>query len=116
MARSLVLAYWQTRRVTRSRSLLLVLLIPAACAAIHFVLHGGPQAGALRFFFPHVALLASLALLYARRLIDCESRFAAALDSTPAAGLRVFLAHVLTAIVLSAVQIAIFSGLVRTVG
>lgn len=109
MTRSLVLTYWELRRICRSRpSLAAVLVIPAAATALHASLPKGTAEAAIRCFFPVMAGALAWGLLYARSFSDRASGFAAGLESTPAAGAVTFGALFLTGLFIAGFQSGVF--------
>ena len=116
MHRAVVLAYWEIRRVLRSRRAAAAVLIVPAVGAAACLLPWHSMASALKVCFPAVAVLFAWLIIYIRASSDRVSGFAAGIDSSPAAGGIAFAARFLTWLVLALVQIGIFHSVVRIVG
>ena len=109
---SIALAYWEMRRISRSRgAIIAILAAPVLAFAFCLFYHDS----ALRRLFPILAAFIALILLYARYSSDKASGFASGIDSTPAVGAVVVISRVLVWLMIAAVQIITFYAIVRLV-
>ncbi len=112
MQRSLVLAYWEIRRVMRSRKAMTALLaVPVACGAA--CVFPSVNKSVLHAFFPVAAILYSWIFLYVRACSDCTGGYGCGVESTPAAGTIAFMSRAITWAALSLVQMAVFIVIIQ---
>jgi hypothetical protein len=113
MSRSIVLAYWEIRRILRVKIAVLALLLVPIVFVLGNVLLADGKTTFLKTSFPGIAIICVWIFLYVRAWFDRASGFALGVNSTPAAGGIIFASRILTGIGIILVQMIIFLIAIR---
>jgi hypothetical protein len=117
MLRSVILTYWEIRRILRSHAAMAsVLAVPVVLAVVHLIISHKSAETWLEPSFPLAAAAAACVTVYTRSALDRTSGFAAGLDSTSSAGGIVLTSRAMIGVLIALVQIAVFNVITRLLG